>query len=218
MPNYIGKIVEMLGVKFGEEFGLSSNDLRSYRFTKNGLEQRFKDLDTWSLSHCEVLDDILMGDAEIVKIENKNVNNENKKEKIMDKSYYCKLAEMLGVELNKNFYIGDDREHRYKITKYGFHVINNDSMFYEDASLNDLLLVFKGEEEIIKNEMWIPENDEKYFVSDLLNSDLIHEYTWRGDEFDCNMYDRGLIFKTKEEAIKMSKKMLAMLKERRNLA
>ena len=66
--------------------------------------------------------------------------------------------------------------------------------------------------------MWIPENDEKYFVSDLLNSDLIHEYTWRGDEFDCNMYDRGLIFKTKEEAIKMSKKMLAMLKERRNLA
>lgn len=150
--------------------------------------------------------------------ENKNVDNENKKEKIMDKSYYCKLAEMLGVELNKNFYIGDDREHRYKITKYGFHVINNDSMFYEDASLNDLLLVFKGEEEIIKNEMWIPENDEKYFVSDLLNSDLIHEYTWRGDEFDCNMYDRGLIFKTKEEAIKMSKKMLAMLKERRNLA
>lgn len=136
----------------------------------------------------------------------------------MDKNYYCKLAEMLGVELNKNFYIGDDREHIYKITKHGFHVINDDSMFYEDASLNDLLLVFKGEEKIVKNKMWIPENDEKYFVSDLLNSDLTHEYTWRGDEFDCNMYDRGLIFKTKEEAIKMSKKMLAMLKERRNLA
>ena len=83
MPNYIGKIVEMLGIKFGEEFGLSSNDLRSYRFTKNGLEQRFKDLDTWSLSHCEVFDDILMGDVEIIKIENKksgknNVHDNNK--------------------------------------------------------------------------------------------------------------------------------------------
>ena len=70
MPNYISKIVEMLGVKFGEEFDLSSNDLRRYRFTENGLEQRFEDLDTWSLSHCEVLDSILMGDTEIIKIKN----------------------------------------------------------------------------------------------------------------------------------------------------
>lgn len=31
------------------------------------------------------------------------------------------------------------------------------------------------------------------------------------------MYDRSLIFKTKEEAIKMSKKILAMLKEREDL-
>ena len=73
----------MLGVKFGEEFDLSFYDLRSYRFTEKGLEQRFKDLDTWNLSHCEVLDGILMGDIEIIKIENKksgknNVHDDNK--------------------------------------------------------------------------------------------------------------------------------------------
>ena len=65
---------------------------------------------------------------------------------------------------------------------------------------------------------WKRKMYEKYYISSVFDWDLYQYSCCFYDECDEKYYKRGLVFKTKEEAIKMSKKMLAMAKERGNLA
>ena len=64
---------------------------------------------------------------------------------------------------------------------------------------------------------WKPKMDEKYYIPSIFDWDFYKYNFWLNDEHDEKFYKRGLVFKTKEEAIEMSKKMLAMAKERGNL-
>ena len=61
---------------------------------------------------------------------------------------------------------------------------------------------------------WKPKMDEKYYIPSIFDWDFYKYNFWLNDEYDEKFYKRGLVFKTKEEAIEMSKKMLAMTKER----
>ena len=65
---------------------------------------------------------------------------------------------------------------------------------------------------------WKPKMDEKYYIPSIFDWDFYKYNFWLNDEYDEKFYKRGLVFKTKEEAIEMSKKMLAIAKERGNLA
>lgn len=60
---------------------------------------------------------------------------------------------------------------------------------------------------------WKPTKGEKYYVSDIFDRDLWDCYLWDDEENDKELYKRGVVFKTKEEAIEMSKRMLAVAKE-----
>lgn len=58
---------------------------------------------------------------------------------------------------------------------------------------------------------WL-KDDTKYYVSSLTDKDLYKQYTYASDNVDKRMIERGLVFKTKEEAINCAKKMLEVIK------
>lgn len=51
---------------------------------------------------------------------------------------------------------------------------------------------------------------EHYFVPDIRAKDLYAESYWLNDEIDRNLKKRGLVYKTKEEAIARAKEMLGI--------
>lgn len=62
--NYMQDVAKMLGVELGEEFKIGNFPLL-YKFTEQGLF--FKDNEGWNYAY-DSLDDLLIGDVEIVKL------------------------------------------------------------------------------------------------------------------------------------------------------
>lgn len=60
---------------------------------------------------------------------------------------------------------------------------------------------------------WLKEGV-KYYFPNALKDDLHDYYIYNNDDTDKRLVSRGLVFKTKEEAIATAKKMLAVLKEK----
>lgn len=52
-----------------------------------------------------------------------------------------------------------------------------------------------------------------YYYPVLSKNDLYDYFTYTNNLVDRRLMDRGLVFKTKEEAVAAAKKMLAVLKE-----
>lgn len=52
----------------------------------------------------------------------------------------------------------------------------------------------------------------RYYVPSFIENNFCTSYTYRDDPTDKNIKERGLIFKTEEEAIKCAKKMLKVVK------
>ena len=128
------------------------------------------------------------------------------------------VAKMFGLELEEHFHITKKSYENtvYKFTKDGVAFYDNKlRIWYE--SVGALAGILTGETEVVKLP-WKPKMDEKYYIPSIFDWDFYKYNFWLNDECDEKYYKRGLVFKTKEEAIKMSKKMLAMAKERGNLA
>lgn len=58
---------------------------------------------------------------------------------------------------------------------------------------------------------WKPEKGEKYYIPSPVSSDYYDRYIWYGYHFSSQLFKRGLVFKTEEEAIECSKKMIAAI-------
>ena len=122
-------------------------------------------------------------------------------------NHIAEVAHVLGVKIGETFKLTDDTHgdyHQYYqfTDKKGFET-SLDGVKWKTAAaevLKDILM------------------DEKYYSPSIFDWDFYKYNFWLNDECDEKYYKRGLVFKTKEEAIKMSKKMLAMAKERGNLA
>ena len=65
MENKMSEVAKLLGVKLNEEFGLKNSNYR-YKFTTYGLRKRYLTAEEWGTS-C-MLEDLLLGRSEIVKI------------------------------------------------------------------------------------------------------------------------------------------------------
>ena len=63
--NKMAEVAKLLGVKLNEEFGLKNSDFR-YKFTLKGLRKRYHTEEEWGYSN--MLDDLLLGRVEIVKL------------------------------------------------------------------------------------------------------------------------------------------------------
>lgn len=61
------------------------------------------------------------------------------------------------------------------------------------------------------NKPW-PTMYDPYYLPDILEEKLYCLYQWLGDELDMRCKERGLVFRTKEEAIEVAKKMFEAIK------
>lgn len=59
-----------------------------------------------------------------------------------------------------------------------------------------------------------PSFGERYFTISFTGKNLITGFNWTDDDIDNTIYERGLVFKTKEEAEKVAKIMLDSIKEK----
>ena len=133
------------------------------------------------------------------------------------------IAKLLGVELEEVFKITDDTHDDYqrylRFTKNAGIEISDDGVEWEMAGtvIGAMILKFllMGNVRIVKLP-WKPKMGERYYVSDIFDRDLFDYYLWDDDERDEELYKRGLVFKTKEEAIELAQRMLAVAKESKN--
>lgn len=58
-----------------------------------------------------------------------------------------------------------------------------------------------------------PTKGQKYYVPNIFVQDLWAYYSWNDDGYDEELYKRGVVFKTTEEAIEAAEKMLAAINE-----
>lgn len=135
-------------------------------------------------------------------------------------NHIAEVAQVLGVKIGESFKLTDDTHgdyHQYYqfTDKKGFET-SLDGVKWKTAAAEVLKDILMGDIRIVKLP-WKPKTGEKYYIPNIFNWNPYNYYLWVDDERDEELYKRGLVFKTKEEAIKMSKKMLVMAKEREDL-
>lgn len=59
----------------------------------------------------------------------------------------------------------------------------------------------------ISNLKWKPKDGEVYYSVNFMEDSLVTDFYWYNDKYDNNLYRRGLVFKTKEEARKVAETM-----------
>ena len=132
-------------------------------------------------------------------------------------NHIAEVAQMLGVKIGETFKVTDDTYGAYQLyhrfTESNGIEISDDGVTWERAKAVVLKCLLMGDAKIVKLP-WKPKMEEKYYVPNIFDWDFYKYNFWFDDKYDKNFYKRGLVFKTKEEAIEMSKKMLAITKER----
>lgn len=66
--------------------------------------------------------------------------------------------------------------------------------------------------EIPRLKQWIPNKYNIFYSPDIINSNLYVQNIWIDDVSDNRLLENNLVYKTKEEAIFVSEKLLDMLK------
>ena len=128
-------------------------------------------------------------------------------------NHMAEVAKMFGLELEEHFHITKKSYENtvYKFTKDGVAFYDNKlRTWYE--SVGALAGILTGETEVVKLP-WKPAVYDEYYYPIPSDRDLWESRLWIGDNYDNSRFSRGLICKTKEEAIDMAKKMLAVVKE-----
>ena len=134
-------------------------------------------------------------------------------------NYMAEVAEMLGLELGESFRVANDdslKSYYFRFTNIGleFSTSNEDGVWVT-ASSYTLFSLLRGELAIIKLP-WKPRKGEMYYFPDMGTSSLGSCLCWLGTETDKNLYDRGFVFQTIEEAIATAKRILAIVQEGKN--
>ena len=121
-------------------------------------------------------------------------------------NYMKEVAMLLGVELNKEFYI-EEHNGKYRITETGVEELYNDGEGWQPSAVVPLQSILTGRHTIKRK--WKPDNGKMYYFPDFGTNSLGSCLCWLGTETDKNLYNRGLVFQTIEEAVAMAKKILA---------
>lgn len=134
----------------------------------------------------------------------------------MRKNCMAEVAKALGLELEEIFCIDGD-EHYFRFTDTGLGMVMRlGSKDWLAAPINALYGLLLGENEIIKIKCpWRPQEDEKYYVPFIATKpmNMYDEHYWENDDVYIARYRMGLVCKTKEEAVALTKKMLAVAQE-----
>lgn len=122
------------------------------------------------------------------------------------------IAEMLGIELNTVFYITDIYNNRLEcvLTEEGLkHHFVGGGWIVSSGVLAGLLTGIYW----IVEKPFKPNFGDDYYHPSLYDSNLAMSKTWLNDLWDNNLYNRGLVYRTKEEAQKVCEAMLQTVKK-----
>lgn len=118
------------------------------------------------------------------------------------------MAKMLGVEIGEVFKIDLKPHCFFRFTHKCLQVsVIPDSWF---MGSDDYLRGFLNRSLSIHKLFWKPKKRETYYCPNIFGKDLYNVSVWDDSIIDKEFYIRGLVFKTKEEAIAMSRRMLAI--------
>lgn len=122
-------------------------------------------------------------------------------------NYMEQVAKMLGVEIGETFNI--KREGK---------VLNSD-FWINDAGLkcsgfecveHVFINILNGKDKI-KRKPFTPVSGQPYFIPEFSLDACCDNMHWTNDTYDKHYYERGMVFRTKEEAVEAAKKMLKAL-------
>lgn len=120
-------------------------------------------------------------------------------------SYAEQVANMLGVKLREAFNIPGVPNMLFMITDEGAKFFNyEDKKWHTSSILSD---IFCGSYKNIEKK-WKPARYENYYFPTPITKVLWAYTKWVDSPNDNTRYERGLVCKTKEEAISLAKKML----------
>ena len=127
-------------------------------------------------------------------------------------SHMEKVAKLLGVEVGEAFevYIYSEYQGRCRFTKDRVEVSDNHCWYRTKAETLEWLL--NGTATIVKLP-WKPAKYDSYYYPCLDYEDLWGRSTWTDTRYDKSRLKHGLVFKTKEEAVVLARRMLAVAKE-----
>ena len=123
-------------------------------------------------------------------------------------SHMKEVAKLLGVELEEVFRL-EKYESYFRFTREYFES-SLDGNNWSIAHNLTLLAVLNGTATIKRK----PKYDEKYYIPSISNAFGYNSFCWRGDDSDEKYYNFGIICKSKEEAIALRQKMLAVAKKK----
>ena len=137
-------------------------------------------------------------------------------------NHMAEVAKLLGVELGESFKItsdtqGDypgDHQNYYRFTENNCFETSVDGVNWEIAAAMTLRGILMGNFRIVKLP-WRPQIREKYYITRIAirPEDRYYWYHWQNSDADIKRYDMGIVCKTPEEAVALTKKMLAVAKE-----
>ena len=117
------------------------------------------------------------------------------------------VAKLLGVELEEVFRL-EKYESYFRFTREYFES-SLDGNNWSIAHSLTLLAVLNGTATIKRK----PKYDEKYYIPSISNAFGYNSFYWKGDDSDEKYYNFGIICKSKEEAIALRQKMLAIARK-----
>lgn len=131
-------------------------------------------------------------------------------------SKMTEVAKLLGVELGEIFKVADDTfgEYRpyHRFTESADLEISDDGVEWESATAVVLKCLLMGDVRIVKLP-WKPREDERYFYPLPSDKDLWGGTTWTDSNYDNIRLNRGLVFKTIEEAVAVAQRMVEVAEE-----
>ena len=126
----------------------------------------------------------------------------------MSKGYMAKVAETLGVEIGEVFKIDSKPHCLFRFTHKCLQVSVTPGRWLMGS--DDYLRGFLNGSLLIRKLFWKPKKRETYYCPNIFGMDLYDVIVWDDGIVDKEFYIRGLVFKTKEEAIAMARRMLAI--------
>ena len=143
----------------------------------------------------------------------------------MRNNYMAEVAKLLGVELGESFKItsdtqGDypgDYQNYYRFTENNCFETSVDGDKWETATVIVLRGILMGDARIVKLP-WKPQKGKQYYIPFISTQQerMYVSYYWVNDDINIEHYRMGIVCKTPEEAIALTKKMLAVAKEGKN--
>lgn len=125
------------------------------------------------------------------------------------------VAKLLGVELEEEFRIeGTHVDYIYKISEKGLFLRCSGRDWWEEVP-DTLVQMLAGRTRKIIKLPWKPHIGEKFYIPCIHTEPeyMCNVYYWNNDDYDKEYYHMGLICKTSEEAVALTKKMIAMIQE-----